>query len=728
MNMHPRGRRGKTGAWAALAALAAAGTLLAPASAQETGTAAAEPKAQAAQHRELIPREVLFGNPDKAAARLSPDGKHIAYIAPVDGVLNIWVAPVDDLAAAKPVTHDTGRGIWSYNWAYTNHHILYRQDTGGDENWKISCINVDKALAGEGEPLDLTPFETIPGPDGKPIERPGGGGLLRPSAQIDTVSEQFPETILVALNNRNPAYHDLYRVNILTGQMSLVMQNDQYASLIADDNYHVRFAVRYDDQGRLVFERPVEPGSTEMEPWTTVELEDAMGTRPLAFDRSGKILYWGDSRGRDTIALFAINTETGEKTLLAEDPRCDLNQILTTPRTGRVQAASFEYERDHWTILDDSIKDDLEYLKTVCDGEIQITSRTLDDTLWTVGYLVDNGPARVYLYNRGGDAKSTRFLYSNRADLEQYSLAHMHPVVITARDGLKLVSYLTLPVDSDTDEDGRPASPLPMVLDVHGGPWVRDSWGFNPQAQWLADRGYAVLQVNYRGSEGFGKAFINAGNREWGGKMSDDLLDAVQWAIEQKIADPDRIAISGGSYGGYATLVGMTRDAATFACGVDTVGVSNLNTFLKTIPPYWKPFLEQMKQRLGDFTTEEGRAFLADRSPVSHVDKITKPLLIGQGANDPRVNVNESEQIVSAMQERNIPVTYVLYPDEGHGFARPPNRLSYNAVVEAFLARHMWGDKVGPFEPIGDDFEGSTITVPAGAEQVPGLSEALGKR
>ena len=346
-------------------------------------------------------------------------------------------------------------------------------------------------------------------------------------------------------------------------------------------------------------------------------------------------------------------------------------------------------------------------------------SRTLNDDYWIAAYLLDDGPVRYYRYDRA--RKQAQFLFSNREALEGLPLAKVHPVVIKSRDGLDLVSYYMLPLEGDRDSPGHPSSPLPMALLVHGGPWARDNWGYNPVYQLLANRGYAVLSVNFRGSTGFGKNFVNAANLEWAGKMHDDLVDAVQWAIEQKIADPQRVAILGGSYGGYATLAGLTFTPDTFACGVDIVGPSNLVTLLNTIPPYWEPQVELWANRVGDHRTEEGRAFLTERSPLTHVDRISKPLLIGQGANDPRVKQAESEQIVQAMQDKNIPVTYALYPDEGHGFARPENNLSFFAVTEAFLA----GCLGGRHEPVGSDFEGSSITVPAGAEHIPGLSEAI---
>ncbi|MCA9432931.1 MAG: S9 family peptidase, partial [Candidatus Omnitrophica bacterium] len=338
---------------------------------------------------------------------------------------------------------------------------------------------------------------------------------------------------------------------------------------------------------------------------------------------------------------------------------------------------------------------------------------------WMVAYVMDDGPIRYYRYDRG--EKKAHFLFTNRNELEKQPLVKMNPVIVKSRDGLNLVNYLSLPKGSDSDGDGFPDQPLPMVLLVHGGPWARSEWGYDPEHQWLANRGYAVLDVNFRGSTGFGKDFANAGNMEWAGKMHDDLIDSVNWAVEKKIADPDKVAISGGSYGGYATLVGLTFTPGVFACGIDIVGPSNLITLLESIPPYWAPMIEMFTTRVGDHRTEEGKKFLTERSPLSKVDQIEDPLLIGQGANDPRVKQAEADQIVNAMEEKKIPVTYVLYPDEGHGFARPENRISFFAVMEAFLAEYLGGR----YEAIGEDFKGSSITVPEGKDGVPGLAAAL---
>ncbi len=641
----------------------------------------------------LIPREVLFGNPDKITVRLSPDGTRISYLAPVDGVLNVWVGPADDPGAAEPVTNDTDRGVRTYFWAYTSEHVLYLQDQAGDENWRVYSVNL-----ATGETTDLAPLEGV-------------------QARIQAVSQKFPEEILIALNDRDPTLHDIYRANITTGEKSLVMENEGFVGFTTDDAYNVRFAVRLTpDGGSEIFQATEEGG---WEPFMEIAMEDVLTTGIVGFDKTGTVLYMIDSRNRNTAAFFALDLETGEQTLIAEDPHADTSDLMIHPTEKIVQAVAFTYERKHWQVIDESIAGDLAYLKTVADGDVEIVSRTLDDDYWMVAYSVDDGPVQYYRYDR--EEKSAEFLFTQRRALEGLSLAKMHPVVIESRDGLDLVSYYTLPIGSDSDSDGRPDEPLPMVLLVHGGPWARDNWGYNSMHQWLANRGYVVLSVNFRSSTGFGKEFTNAGNLEWGGKMHDDLIDAVNWTVREGISDPDQVAIMGGSYGGYATLWGMTNTSDTFACGVDIVGISNLITLLETIPPYWQPQIELFATRVGDHRTEEGRAFLTTRSPLTYVDRIEKPLLIGQGANDPRVKQAESDQIVQAMQDANTPVTYLLYTDEGHGFARPENRLSFYAVTDAFLAEHLGGR----YEPIGDDFEGSSIIVQSGAEEVSGLAEAI---
>ncbi len=649
----------------------------------------------------LIPRSVLFGNPQKASARVSPNGKWLSFLAPVDGILNVWVAPVDDLDAAKPITKDKTRDIRGHSWAYTGEHILYSQDKEGDENWHVYATNV-----ATGETKDLTPVENV-------------------HARVLDTSQKFPNEILVGLNDRIPQLHDVYRVNIETGERELIQENQGVAAYITDDDFDIRFAFTFTPDGGQVLMKPKVAGETgagaEWDDFLKAGPEDAMTTGPAGFDKTGQVLYVQDSRQRDTGALFALDLRSGETSLVAEDPRADVGEVLVHPTEKNIQAVGFTYSRREWTILDESIKPDLDYLATVEDGELIVTSRTLDDTKWTVAFLLDDGPLKFYLYDRAN--KQARFLFSSRDDLEQYDLVKMHTPVIKSRDGMNLVSYLTLPPDSDPDGDGKPNEALPMVLDVHGGPWARDDWGYNSTHQWLANRGYAVLSVNYRGSTGFGKNFINAANGQWAGKMHDDLIDAVNWAVEENIAQRDKVAIMGGSYGGYATLVGLTFTPEVFACGVDIVGPSSLVTLMQNVPEYWAPFMPVMKIRVGDVDSEAGKAELLKRSPLSLVDKIEKPLLIGQGANDPRVTQLEADQIVEAMQAKGIPVTYVLYPDEGHGFSGEANRMSFNAVTEAFLAEYLGGRS----EPLGDDLEEASLHVPVGANNLQGLAEKLPK-
>ena len=533
------------------------------------------------------------------------------------------------------------------------------------------------------------------------------------------ISPKFPQEVVVGLNNRDPQWHDIYRIHIITGEMSLLLQNDRFASVTVDDEYRLRDAAQMTSDGGMEIHVPA---GDAWQLWDTIPGEDTLTTNAVGFDKANRLIYMKDSRGRDTSALVEIDPATKAKRLMAADPRADVADVVRHPTEKHVQAVSFVYDRKRWQVLDPGIQPDLDYLHTAADGEAEIVSRTLDDRFWVVHYLVDDGPGRFHLYDR--QQRVARFLFTNRQALENRPLVKMHSAVIKSRDGLDLVVYYTLPLDSDANGMGAPDRPVPMVLTPHGGPWGRDFWGYHPWHQWLANRGYGVLCVNFRSSTGFGKAFVNAGDCQWGRKIIEDQIDAVQWAVAQKIADPRKVAVMGGSFGGYSTLAGLTFYPETYACGVDIVGPSSLITLLESMPPYWKPALELFTTRVGDHRTEEGRALLKEHSPLTYVDRIRRPLLIGQGANDPRVKQAESDQIVAAMQARDIPVTYVLYPDEGHGFARPENSLSFNAIAEAFLAKCLGGR----YEPVGSDLEGSSLTVPAGEQEVPGLAGALAAR
>ncbi|MBH9551993.1 S9 family peptidase [Inhella gelatinilytica] len=645
----------------------------------------------------LIPRAALFGNPVKAGAQLSPNGQWLSWLAPVNGVMNVWVAPVDKPEAAKAVTDSKDRPIPGAFWSGNSEQILFVKDNAGDENFRLYGVDVKT-----GQQRDYTPFEKV-------RVRMMGGSRAR------------PDEVLVGINNRDPRWHDAHLLNLKTGELKLVMEGTGYAGLMPDDSLAVRMAMRPNAAGGMDFFQ-VKEGKAEDKPFLSTNLEDS-STSPLGYTLDGKTLYWMDARDRDTTAVYAEDVATGKRTLLAEDARADLGSTLRDPATGVVQAYSVDYLTNEWHFLDKKLKADFDWLqKQLGKGEIYVASRTRDDDKWIVGIDPVSKVAATYLYDR--KAKKLRALYTARPALEGAPLVPMHPVEIKARDGLTLPSYLTLPKAADANGDGKPEKAAPLVLLVHGGPWARDGYGYNSQHQWLANRGYAVLSVNFRASTGFGKKFLNAGNKQWGLAMHNDLLDAVEWAVKQGVTTKDKVAIMGGSYGGYAALAGVTFTPTTFACAVDIVGPSNLETLLGTIPPYWEAGKKQMYSRMGDPTTDEGKAILRAASPLYKADQIVRPLLIGQGANDPRVKQAESDQIVTAMQAKNIPVTYALYPDEGHGFAKPNNRIGFNAMAEAFLGQCLGGR----VEPLGETQRASTVQVVHGAEHVPGLKDAVAKK
>jgi dipeptidyl aminopeptidase/acylaminoacyl peptidase len=643
----------------------------------------------------LIPREKIFGNPSQVAGRLSPDGKWLSWIAPRDGVLNIYVAPAGDPNAARPLTAETKRPIRQYFWSPDSRQILFINDQGGDENFKLYGVDVVS-----GAQRTLTPFD-------------------KTRVQIVGISSSVKDRILIGLNNRDPKWHDVHSLDLASGKLTPVLINTGgYASFLADEQLNIRAASKPRPDGGTDFYR-VNGGKIDSDPFEQVTLEDSQTTSPAGFTTDGKTLYWIDSRGRDTAALIAQDVASGRKTVIAENARADIGGAMANPRTGRVEAYAVDYLKNEWVPIGPAVKADLDFLKSKLGDQFGVASRTQADDKWIVGADPVTSPSATYLYDR--KAKSLTRLYVSRPELEGAPLTAMHPVEIPTRDGMTMVSYLTLPPGSDPDGDGKPDKPVPMVLMVHGGPWGRDSYGYNGYAQWLANRGYAVLSPNFRASTGFGKKFTSAGDLQWGRKMQDDLDDAVAWAVGRRVASADKVAIMGGSYGGYAVLAGLAFTPDRYACGVDIVGPSNLNTLLGTIPPYWEALKAQMYKRMGDPTTEEGKALLRERSPLFGADRIQRPLLIGQGANDPRVNVNESQQIVDALKARNVPVTYVVFPDEGHGFARPQNNIAFNAVAENFLAKCLGGRA----EPIGPSLKASTAEVRYGAQYAPGLAEAL---
>ncbi len=620
----------------------------------------------------LIPRSVMVGNPTKASPRISPDGTRLSYLAPSEkGVLNVWVRTIgkeDD----RMVTADEYRGIRIHFWSQAGDRVFYLQDVGGDENWHVYAVDLKTSVV-----RDLTPFQ----------------GIRAQQAMLD---KKHPNEMLVGLNLRDRRLFDIYRLNLTTGGLVLDTENPgDVLGWVTDPDFRVRAAVAMNPKDGSQVLRVRDTDKADWRDLITWPHNEEGG--PVDFTADGKAMYVTTSLGSDTTRLAKVDLATGkELETLASDPRCDVGGIMMHPDNHTVEAVNFNYLKREWNVMDKAVAKDFKALAQVQDGQFQVSSRDSADSNWIVAYVTDTGPVSWYAYDR--KTRKSTFIFDHRPELRDYTLAEMKPVVIKARDGRELVSYLTLPVGSDGKN-------LPMVLNVHGGPWARDSWGLNMEAQWLANRGYAVLQVNFRGSTGFGKSFLHAGDGQWGvGDMQHDLTDAVHWATSQGIADPMRVAIYGGSYGGYATLAGLAFTPDLYRCGVDIVGPSNIKTLLEAIPPYWAPMKKMFELRVGD--VENDQEVNEKISPLFHVDKVKAPLLIAQGANDPRVNIRESNQMVAAMRASELEVGYIVYPDEGHGFARPENRLDFYGRSEAFLARHMGGR----LETV-TDIEGTTAEV-----------------
>ncbi len=622
---------------------------------------------------ELIPREVLFGNPTKAAPRISPDGAMMAYLAPVDyyedldgdgvddpeelekSVLNVWVKTIgedDD----RVVTRDDNRGIRRYFWAADNEHIMYLQDVGGDENWRLYGVHLET-----GDIKDLTPYEDV-------------------QVQIVDRNKHYPDELLIGMNKENPQVHDVYHLDLTNGDLEMVARNPgNVVGWLADANLQVRCSMASTPEGGfdLLYREDPEGSWDKLLTWGPM---DAMTSEMISFNVDGTELYLRDSRNANASRLVKMEIATGAVSVIASDPVYDVGRVMINPDTYEVEAVVFERERSKWMVIDEAVRDDVNAIAALDEGDYFIYDRDNADKTWLVGFSKDDGPVSYYAFDR--ESKKGTFLFDHKPDLNNYELASMEPISFQSRDGMTVHGYITFPPKKDRQN-------LPMVLNVHGGPWYRDTWGYNPEAQWLANRGYACLQVNFRGSTGYGKEFLNAGDKEWGAKMHDDLVDGVNWAIQQGYADPDKVAIYGGSYGGYAALVGATFTPDVFCCAVDIVGPSNLLTFINSIPPYWESYKALLYKRIGNPITE--KEFLESRSPLFKADQIVIPMLIAQGANDPRVDQAESEQIVAALKDKGVDYEYMLFPDEGHGFAKPENRLKFYAAAEEFLAKHLGG-------------------------------------
>lgn len=604
----------------------------------------------------LIPREVLFGNTDKKLfPQTSPDGKYLSYLAPVNNVMNIWLKTIDK-NDDRPISNDTDRGIQGYWWSFNNKQLFYKQDVGGNKNWRLYGVSIEDRSVKE-----YTPY------DGVQV------------SMLEYVKE-FPNRMLIELNKRDPKAHDVYELNTKTGELVMVFENPgNVVEWVADSELFVRGRLESIDEGGFKFF----VRNAKDAPWKEVASWglDEVTPNNFHFSKDSKYLFLTDSRDSNTSRLIKIDLSSGKITEIASDPEYDMEgSLLVDNDTQEILAINYTKNRKHWVFFNPAIEDAFSVLKEIDHGDISLLNRSADDTLWVVSFVKDNGPIAFWLFNRATGQKT--FLFDHQPIYKKYKLSSMEPIEFHARDGLLIHGYLTYPCSSHKKN-------LPLIIDVHGGPWIRDVWGFNSEVQWLANRGYAVLQINYRGSKGFGKKFLNAGKKQWGRAMQDDLTDGVDWAVKQEIADPKSVAIYGASYGGYAALIGATTTPDLYRCAVDIVGPTNLNTMLKSFPPYWSAVMKIYYDRVGDPDTEQ--EFLSSISPLFHVDAIKIPILIAQGANDPQVKQAESEQIVQAMKKKGIEYEYLSFPDEGHGFVKPQNRLIFYKAAEKFLSRYLGG-------------------------------------
>lgn len=640
----------------------------------------------------LIPRDQLFGNPQRYASAISPDARWLSWLAPYNGVMNLWIAPLRHLDQARPLTRYTGHGISTFTsnvtWTYDSRHILFLQDHNGDGNTHVYTLDTRTAAV-----RDMTPQDDI-------------------RAAIVGVSSTRPDQAVISISRKAVQYGDLYLLDLRKGTLALLLKNSGYLNFLLDGRLVPRFAIRREASNDETVVR-LSDGSSLM----TIPAEDTRTTRLLSIAANGRDMFLLDSRGRDTTGLAKLNLLTGAETILGEDSRADVQDVALDEKSHMPLFYSVSLARSDYRALDARIQPDLDVLARHDIGDWFLNTQSQDGRYWKLSVFSPKNVS-AYLYDR--KKRVLAKLYDTRPALASAALADMEAVTIKSRTGQDLVSYLSLPPGADSAAKGIPDTPLPLMLSIHGGPHNRNNFGFDPVHQWLANRGYAVLSVNMRGSTGFGKAFLNASSGEWGTRLDDDLSDAVEWAVRNRIADPARIAIMGGSYGGYAVLRGMTRNPGTYACGIDQFGLSDLVTLQGEATTYGVSALNH--NEVGDPSTPEGLARMKEQSPLSHADQMRNPLLVVQGANDPAVKPYQSERMVAAVKAAGVPVTYLYYPDEGHGLVRAENNLAFAGVAEQFLA-HCLGGRAQPLTP--DEIKASSVQVREGADKIPELAAAM---
>jgi len=616
----------------------------------------------------LIDRELFFGNPEIAGAQLSPDGKYLAFLKPWKGTMNIWVKKIGEpFSSAHLLTTETQRPVPAYIWTRDGKFVCYVKDHQGDENYNVYAVDPAAAAA--------------PGADAPPSR--DLTGLKGVTVMIYAAPKTDPDVLYIGINDRDKAWHDLYRVKISTGERTLIRQNtERVAGWIFDLKGELRMAERTTDSGDTELLRVDPTGFTKV---YSCNVFESCGV--VRFDKEGKKAYIETNKGdADLVSLALLDPATGNTETVEQDPvkRVDLDVAVFSELTEELAQTNYNDDRVRRYFRDKSFEADYKWLEeTKFPGkEVGVASRTHDERLWLISVRSDTEPGETWLFDRR--AHTLTLEYKVREKVPRDALPSMQPIRYKSSDGLEVPAYLTLP-------KGLPPKNLPVLVVPHGGPWARDSWGYNGMAQFFANRGYAVLMPNFRGSTGFGKKFLNSGNGEWGRKMQDDLTWGVKYLVAQGIADPKRIGILGGSYGGYATLAGVAFTPDIYKAAVDIVGPSNLLTLLDSIPPYWEAARKTMYARMADPATPQGKQWLSERSPLTQASKIKTALMVVQGANDPRVNRAEAEQIVIALRDRGFPVEYLLAPDEGHGFARPVNNMAMYMAAEKFLARHLDG-------------------------------------